>query len=712
MKIEKINIKGFGKLKNFEAKFIEGINLIKGPNEAGKSTLVDALATVFFDDPKSSKKELKEKKSWGKENGFELKVEFASQGNSYILDKNFGTGESSLSQISTGEKWEDKRRIEKVISEELGISSKEVFLATALVKQDEMSRFAQSVDSIREKLESLITGGEEQIQASQVVEKLKEKLGDFKRVGTVNFGEIQKWEKKFEELSSEHKEAKTKVEDLEKCRKKLFSTKTNLKELSSELEIKQAELEKAKKAQAEEEKLKNLEYKFFDLQSRLKEIQNSERMVKRLREDSDKIIPVEKEDFTSIEEAELGLKVLGERKKEFQNEQEELNLQMQITKNRGNYKTLSLVFLPLALILGILAVLLSAWLFVPSSLILLSGIFFLFQYSTQKEHSRMLKIQLKQKQEKLTQLEEDIYQLNLRKKGLYKKYEVGSTDALKENFETKKEIERQIRNEVIRREDFLGGKTIKELEEQLRETTKLMAVADEKLKEIKPYVLPAEELERLESKVREKEQKKRELEISWESLTQELERLNENSERVASLEEKLEEAEKNSNFFKHKLLIYQKCAETIESARKEVIESTVPLLENKTSKFLSQVTCGKYTQIRFDRENLKFEVFSSEKGSFLEPDKFLSRGSIDQLYLSARLALLELISEERNPVVIMDDPFVTFDHKRRENALNLLETLSKNYQIILLTCHDFYDGCENQVLHLGEPAKVLEKISA
>jgi uncharacterized protein YhaN len=59
-----------------------------------------------------------------------------------------------------------------------------------------------------------------------------------------------------------------------------------------------------------------------------------------------------------------------------------------------------------------------------------------------------------------------------------------------------------------------------------------------------------------------------------------------------------------------------------------------------------------------------------------------------------------LISENKKPVVIMDDPFVTFDKHRRKNALKLLKSLSKKYQILLLTCHDFYDGYEDKLIEL------------
>ena len=44
MKIKKIKINSYGKLKEKEINFKDGINLIYGQNEAGKSTLINTLA--------------------------------------------------------------------------------------------------------------------------------------------------------------------------------------------------------------------------------------------------------------------------------------------------------------------------------------------------------------------------------------------------------------------------------------------------------------------------------------------------------------------------------------------------------------------------------------------------------------------------------------------------------------------------------------------
>ena len=48
MKIRKLGIKSFGKFKDKEIKFEDGLNVIYGNNEAGKSTAHKFIQGVFF----------------------------------------------------------------------------------------------------------------------------------------------------------------------------------------------------------------------------------------------------------------------------------------------------------------------------------------------------------------------------------------------------------------------------------------------------------------------------------------------------------------------------------------------------------------------------------------------------------------------------------------------------------------------------------------
>ena len=48
MKIKKLKINGFGKLKDKDIELKEGINIIYGKNEAGKSTLLKFITGMFY----------------------------------------------------------------------------------------------------------------------------------------------------------------------------------------------------------------------------------------------------------------------------------------------------------------------------------------------------------------------------------------------------------------------------------------------------------------------------------------------------------------------------------------------------------------------------------------------------------------------------------------------------------------------------------------
>lgn len=60
-------------------------------------------------------------------------------------------------------------------------------------------------------------------------------------------------------------------------------------------------------------------------------------------------------------------------------------------------------------------------------------------------------------------------------------------------------------------------------------------------------------------------------------------------------------------------------------------------------------------------------------------------GTIDQLYLSLRLAMVKELTQENMPI-ILDETFAYYDEERLKNILNYLYTEFNNNQIIILTC--------------------------
>ena len=122
--------------------------------------------------------------------------------------------------------------------------------------------------------------------------------------------------------------------------------------------------------------------------------------------------------------------------------------------------------------------------------------------------------------------------------------------------------------------------------------------------------------------------------------------------------------------------------ETIGIAYEKLKENINPEFNKKLSENISKITNGKYNNILFnDEQGLIVEL---PNGNYVSADR-LSIGTIDQIYLSLRLAIIEEISNEKLPI-ILDEAFAYFDDIRLENIILFLSKEFKDRQIIIFTC--------------------------
>ena len=121
-----------------------------------------------------------------------------------------------------------------------------------------------------------------------------------------------------------------------------------------------------------------------------------------------------------------------------------------------------------------------------------------------------------------------------------------------------------------------------------------------------------------------------------------------------------------------------------------------------TRKGKIQVRKGRYSQVQVDESLEPVLVHPSKETGPIETDE-MSQGTLDQIYLAARLALCDILFGEARPPLLMDDPFVKFDPERRSAALELCRELSSDRQILLFTCHDGYDQYASSVIDLPAP---------
>lgn len=189
MKINYLKINGFGKLENKEIEMSDKINLIYGNNEAGKSTLLEFISSMFYGVSKNkNKKEIsnyEKYKPWkngdfsGKiiyklDNNDEYQVyrEFSKK-NPQIYNKN-GEDVSRLFNIN-------KTKGNEFFYEQTKIDE-EIFFSTTTITQNQVVLDNNEQQTLTQKIANILSTGEESVSYKKTIEKLNKKL--LEEVGT------------------------------------------------------------------------------------------------------------------------------------------------------------------------------------------------------------------------------------------------------------------------------------------------------------------------------------------------------------------------------------------------------------------------------------------------------------------------------------------------------------------------------------------------
>ena len=165
------------------------------------------------------------------------------------------------------------------------------------------------------------------------------------------------------------------------------------------------------------------------------------------------------------------------------------------------------------------------------------------------------------------------------------------------------------------------------------------------------------------------------LEVKKENIVPQLENLSSIEEQTILLKQQLENLEQKNESIELVKVLLSRAYENMKN-------SVSPVFTEKLSKNIANITKGKYCKLNFSDENGL--IVELENGNYI-PAERLSIGTIDQLYLSLRLAMLDEVSNEKVPI-ILDEAFAFFDNERLKNILLYLSEEFKNRQIIILTC--------------------------
>lgn len=747
MKIKALHISAFGGLKNLDLSFENSFNVIYGNNEQGKTTIMNFIKMMFFGTERSGaqvSKNLRKKYTPWDGSLMAGSIDFENSGRTYRLERIFGSSNSTDKVTLTDLDFGTRQATSADIGTSLFELSAAAFERSIFIGQfgfPESNNLASG--ELNGKLSNIALTGDEAVSFDAVQKRLQTAKHELMSKSGRS-GIYDKNIKRCEELKKQLEISESKNANLEFGRKKAQKITEEIKALQEKADRLKSKLD-AENDVRNAEKLKDL----LELKAKLDELNKSltlsdgkiadEMFVRKVEFCLSKIAGIEakiaaKQNENVLLENNLKLALnpsadaTPEKLKELQEKVEGLEKE----KSEAQTRISELSVKPKAkvnilwFILSAIFALISIPLFVdnsnkiiPLASLLVAAVFICIaliisakaRQKNTKTEAEIVNLRLKENQlisviasEKAnltaisTALNTNSAMIESQKEILTKNN--AELETLKNNFKTESDILFGLFSAFISAENV---EQVKAALEEIRQK----AINQKELKQNINYILKdignisyedaKEKLTNLKvDATLDFEKIKTDYELLLQDLTDrktqlatvlaEIKSLSADVGNPESVKQELEALISKSHAQKEYCDCLDIALSVLTDSYAEVRKSYGSVLEKRAGDIFAGLTDGQYNNMSisksFDIAVEKTDIFGSHELDYL------SSGTVDQAYLSLRLALSELISDQNSGLpIILDDALAQYDDSRAKTALKFLKDYSENGQILMFTCH-------------------------
>ena len=627
MKIDKLKINSYGRIENKDIELKQGINIIKGYNEAGKSTLLSFINSILYGIDKKKQNsyisEFDRYMPWISDD-FSGSVKYTLDNNlKYEVFRNFkkknpviyDENKNDISKLFKSTKngidfLEEQTGIDKVTFQNSGISYQKL----VVLDEKEKSQMVQ-------KMTNLVSTGEENISYNNLLKKLSNR--QIEEIGTSRTKKrpINDIEEALLKLEQEKQE----IYNTREKKNKIILDRKEVQNEFSEIDIKREFINEVKEYYLEAGVNKNSNVNIYS----------------EIKQKQDRIFDLKQEKIDTITK------------------------ESPFEKSKGRNGIFTGIFIILGVILGILTLIHYG---------VIEGYKEQFDILTYKGTSYYLHAGL------LLLL---IYLLVVTFSYLFAKNKIDKEMA--EAEENNRLIEKEVFG--LRKEIMVLEKEMEKEQEVIADSNKVYVenikikykekLSDKYITEVlnkKPGEL-AIESKKIENKYQNIIFKLSAIDAEKNIMEKTVFKLSEITEKIEKLQEEKEE-----------LLNYNKAfdiaKELLIKSYDELKDNIGPMFNDRLSYIASKITENKYNDISINRSN---EIKVRNESGELVDLELLSTGTIEQINLALRIAMLETVSKEKLPL-ILDEAFAFYDDKRLENVLYFLLEEYKERQVIIFTC--------------------------
>lgn len=681
MKIKNIKVNAYGNIENKDINLEEGINIIHGANESGKSTLLNYIISIFYGISRNKDgkalSDYEKYKPWNS-NEFSGRISYKLEdGEKYEIFRDFNKKNpkiynDKLEDIS--DRFEtDKKDGSKFFIEQMGID-KQMYLSTVVSTQEEVRLDEKNQNMLIQKIANLAGTGEDNVSYKKALIKLQEKIRD--EIGTNKTSQ-----KPVNRIEKEIVEINNKIVETEKYRNRKYEIDAEKEQILSELkELEQQKqiLQELQNSMKSEEETKNRleirEKNRKDNIAKINELTNQKNTInaesERVQSAKNHLQDIIKGHKENIEKLNSEIEKIANEKEETQEKEKPSILFIVITVVLAIALICSIILIKNYIVSGILGVALIA-----------NIVFYVINKNKQKVNKAKLREKINQeKQYKREKLENQKQQI------------IANVNTTEKELEKQEEEEKQVNSELsmLKGQIILLEKNNEKITEEIEQDNKAIKEESNKNKQqiIEKYkdknindLLYINDYQNYISKIEETINNNRirikGLEIEYNTIVPQL-------DEMVVLEEKREADKEKLAELREKESIINIAIENLMDAYEEMKTTITPKFTKNLSESIQKISSNKYNKVTINDENGM--IIENNRGEYVEAIK-LSTGTIDQLYLALRLSMIDELSKENLPI-ILDESFAYSDNNRLKNMLQYLTSDLNNHQTIIFTCTD------------------------
>ena len=681
MKIKNIKVNAYGNIENKDINLEEGINIIHGANESGKSTLLNYIISIFYGISRNKDgkalSDYEKYKPWNS-NEFSGRISYKLEnGEKYEIFRDFNKKNpkiynDKLEDIS--DRFEtDKKDGSKFFIEQMGID-KQMYLSTVVSTQEEVRLDEKNQNMLIQKIANLAGTGEDNVSYKKALIKLQEKIRD--EIGTNKTSQ-----KPVNIIEKEIVEINNKILETEKYRSRKYEIDAEKEQILSELkELEQQKqiLQELQNSMKNEEETKNRleirEKNRKDNIAKINELTNQKNTInaesERVQSAKNHLQDIIKGHKENIEKLNSEIEKIANEKEETQEKEKPSISFIIITVVLAIALICSIILIKNYIISGVLGV-----------AIIANIVFYVINKNKQKVNKAKLREKINQeKQYKREKLENQKQQI------------IANVNTTEKELEKQEEEEKQVNSELsmLKGQIILLEKNNEKITEEIEQDNKAIKEESNKNKQqiIEKYkdknindLLYINDYQNYISKIEETINNNRirikGLEIEYNTIVPQL-------DEMVVLEEKREADKEKLAELREKESIINIAIENLMDAYEEMKTTITPKFTKNLSESIQKISSNKYNKVTINDENGM--IIENNRGEYVEAIK-LSTGTIDQLYLALRLSMIDELSKENLPI-ILDESFAYSDNNRLKNMLQYLTSDLNNHQTIIFTCTD------------------------